>query len=426
MKRTVFCCSAMIAILMMLLPVQRALAAPDGIAPYIELQRELFLAGLYLPEPVSNAQQALSLRGSRQMEIRFVADHMTAGKLSRMFLQSIAINNPATAQRASGESLASFFNAFKGSLRRGDILSISERTDGSGVNVYLNRQRLISLDDGNFFNMLLVTWIGSVPPSREFKSALLGDSAAGDIARYGQITPADERLGLVAQWQNPAPKVAAPSSAASKAPVASNSSDAANTTSATVAERQASVAVVPAPAVAAVTLPRPELGASTKVAEQAASSRAPEPEAVSSPAAATQAPAAVASSSAAPSSPAPAAIAAAGVAEPEEDLPDFSAESLGLLQDYTSQLVTLTHAEIKYPRRAMKLEQTGSVRMAVVIDRAGEVLEVQPLLESGFKQLDDAVRRAIDKAAPYPAIPEGVAAEHFEFVFPITFMLERS
>lgn len=422
MKRTVFCCSAMIAILMMLLPVQRALAAPDGIAPYIELQRELFLAGLYLPEPASNAQQALSLRGSRQMEIRFVADHMTAGKLSRMFLQSIAINNPAAAQRASGESLASFFNAFKGSLRRGDILSISERTDGSGVNVYLNRQRLISLDDGNFFNMLLVTWIGSVPPSREFKSALLGDSAAGDMARYGQITPADERLGLVAQWQNPAPNVAAASSAASKAPVASNSSDAVNTTSATVAVRQASVAAVPA--VAAVTLPKPELSASTTVAEQAVSSRAQE--AGSSPAAATQAPAAVASSSAAASLLAPAAIAAAGVAEPEEDLPDFSAESLGLLQDYTSQLVTLTHAEIKYPRRAMKLAQTGSVRMAVVIDRAGEVLQVQPLLESGFKQLDDAVRRAIDKAAPYPAIPEGVAAEHFEFVFPITFMLERS
>ena len=422
MKRTVFCCSAMIAILMMLLPVQRALAAPDGIAPYIELQRELFLAGLYLPEPASNAQQALSLRGSRQMEIRFVADHMTAGKLSRMFLQSIAINNPAAAQRASGESLASFFNAFKGSLRRGDILSISERTDGSGVNVYLNRQRLISLDDGNFFNMLLVTWIGSVPPSREFKSALLGDSAAGDMARYGQITPADERLGLVAQWQNPAPNVAAASSAASKAPVASNSSDAVNTPSATVAVRQASVAAVPA--VAAVTLPKPELSASTTVAEQAVSSRAQE--AGSSPAAATQAPAAVASSSAAASLLAPAAIAAAGVAEPEEDLPDFSAESLGLLQDYTSQLVTLTHAEIKYPRRAMKLAQTGSVRMAVVIDRAGEVLQVQPLLESGFKQLDDAVRRAIDKAAPYPAIPEGVAAEHFEFVFPITFMLERS
>ena len=422
MKRTVFCCSAMIAILMMLLPVQRALAAPDGIAPYIELQRELFLAGLYLPEPASNAQQALSLRGSRQMEIRFVADHMTAGKLSRMFLQSIAINNPAAAQRASGESLASFFNAFKGSLRRGDILSISERTDGSGVNVYLNRQRLISLDDGNFFNMLLVTWIGSVPPSREFKSALLGDSAAGDMARYGQITPADERLDLVAQWQNPAPNVAAASSAASKAPVASNSSDAVNTTSATVAVRQASVAAVPA--VAAVTLPKPELSASTTVAEQAVSSRAQE--AGSSPAAATQAPAAVASSSAAASLLAPAAIAAAGVAEPEEDLPDFSAESLGLLQDYTSQLVTLTHAEIKYPRRAMKLAQTGSVRMAVVIDRAGEVLQVQPLLESGFKQLDDAVRRAIDKAAPYPAIPEGVAAEHFEFVFPITFMLERS
>ncbi|WP_084591445.1 TonB family protein [Gilvimarinus agarilyticus] len=409
MKRTVFCCSAMVAIFMMLLPVQRAMAAPDGVAPYIELQRELFLAGLYLPEPVSNAQQAVELRGSRQMELRFVAESMTAGKLSRMFLQSIAINNSAAAQRASGESLASFFNAFKGSLRRGDILAISERTDGSGANVYLNRERLVSVDDASFFNLLLVTWIGSVPPSREFKSALLGGSAAADVARFDQISPSPERLSLVEQWQNPSPESA---SVASLAQVSS------------AAESSASVASEPAvPVVAAVFVPQPKLEMPTLVAPVAAEAQLPA--SVEQSTTAQVSPLAEARSSVA-SEPSPAPVASAPAPEPEEDLPDFSAESLGMLQDYTAQLVTLTHAEIKYPRRAMKLEQTGSVRMAVVIDRAGEVLEVQPLLESGFKQLDDAVRRAIDKAAPYPAIPDDLTAEHFEFVFPITFMLERS
>lgn len=113
------------------------------------------------------------------------------------------------------------------------------------------------------------------------------------------------------------------------------------------------------------------------------------------------------------------------MADAEEALPSFSPESLAVLQEYTARLVQLTHANIKYPRRAMQLKQTGSVRMGVVIDREGRVMDIQPLLASAYKPLNQAVEKAIRRTEPYPALPAGIAAERFEFVFPITFRLEN-
>ncbi|UTF58756.1 TonB family protein [Gilvimarinus sp. DA14] len=390
----------------------RSASAPLGVAPYVELEREAFLMGLFVPGFAVTAQDVINTAGSRAMEFKFTADRMTAGKLSRLFLQSIAINASPQLQRASADSLAQFFNTLKGSLRTGDVLSISEKTDASGVLIYLNGITLADIDDANFFNLLLLGWIGSVPPSTDFKAALLGNSNADDVARFRHIEPSPERREAVAAWLAPAVESPEPAVEPEVAAAASTSSAALNDEQEEQSsEALASVAALPdadvelvAPALAVAPAALPEAATAANVAQVAAESSA-------------------AASSAAPE---PAPVAAVPEPEPEEDLPNFSAESLNVLQDYTAQLVQLTHAQIKYPRRAMKLQQTGSVRMAVVIDAEGELVEMQPLLESGYKQLDDAVEKAIEKAAPYPAIPESLPAEHFEFVFPITFMLEQS
>ncbi|MCP8899858.1 TonB family protein [Gilvimarinus xylanilyticus] len=372
----------------------RSSSAPVGVAPFVELERESFLMGLYAPGQPETAQAVIDTRGSRALVLKFTADRMTAGKLSRLFLQSIAINASPDMQRASASSLADFFNALKGSLRATDVLSISETTDGAGVRIYLNGQTLSSVEDPNFFNLLLLGWIGAVPPSTEFKAALLGASAGQDIERFMSIEPTAQRREVVASWLAP-PEPQAPAQSSSQA--------------------SATVSVVKA----AQPLPEPpELASAAEVASH------------STPAGEISA--AVSSTVESPAEPEPdpstevAQAQSSAPAQEEQDLPNFSVESLQVLQDYTALLVKLTHQEIKYPRRAMKLRQTGSVRMAVVIDGNGELVDIQPLLESGYKQLDDAVEDAIEDAAPYPPVPDSLPAEHFEFVFPITFMLEQS
>ena len=363
---------------------------------------------LYVPGMASTAQAALFAAGSRALVLKFTADRMTAGKLSRLFLQSIAINANPQVQRASADSLAVFFNAFKGSLRPGDVLTLSEKTNASGVRVYLNGQTLANIEDPQFFNLLLLAWVGAVPPSTEFKAALLGQYEPEDLARFEQIAPSAEREAAIAAWVAPDTQKEIANTADTE--VASASQSASVTVAEPEPEPQAPAAELVDSAPASVAAAEPEQAA--PVAEQR-SSQAPSPELVAPEPLAAE-----------PKSLAPAPAVVAARVEEEEDLPDFSAASLEVLQDYTALLVKLTHEHIHYPRRAMKLRQTGSVRMAVVIDAAGELLEMRPLLESEHKQLNDAVERAVEDAAPYPPLPAALSAEHFEFVFPITFMLE--
>ncbi|WP_020207632.1 TonB family protein [Gilvimarinus chinensis] len=412
----------------------RSPSAPLGVAPYIELEREAFLMGLFVPAYVTSAQEVINTSGSRAMEFKFTADRMTAGKLSRLFLQSIAINASPQLQRDSANSLASFFNTLKGSLRTGDVLTLSEKTDASGVVVYLNGHTLADIEDPNFFNLLLLGWIGSVPPSTDFKAALLGQSNPADVERFRQIEPSPERSEAVAAWLEPMEEkpaetteiepVAAPTELATSSQPASDSavSEAALASVAAVPEASAPIDV---PVLAAAPVAQPvATPTNTPVTTLAATETDVAPEPTLEQAEASTSSAATARSTESESANRLAQSEKAD--EAEEDLPNFSAESLHILQDYTAQLVQLTHAHIKYPRRAMKLQQTGSVRMAVVINAEGELIDMQPLLESGYKQLDDAVEKAIEKSAPYPAIPKALRAEHFEFVFPITFMLEKS
>lgn len=354
-------------------------SAPAGIAPFVELNREAFLMALYVPGRVDSAQDAFRRAGARALELKFTAERITAGKLSRLFLQSIAINATPQEQRASANALALFFNNLKGSLRYSDVLTISEKTNASGVLIYLNGHTLADIDDAGFFDLLLKAWIGAVPPNTEFKRALLGDYRPEDLIRYRAISPSQARRAAVAAWLVPEPE---PATELTEVPVKATE-DAAEPEPQTVPQADPGIA--------------PQSPAVSEVAEKDVTEVTPPVQA-------------------APEPPA---------AEVEEDLPNFSPESLTALQDYTARLVQLTHANIEYPRRAVQLKQTGSVRMGVIINREGRIMDVQPLLSSGYKQLDRAVEKAIRRAEPYPALPETIAAEHFEFVFPITFMLEK-
>lgn len=334
---------------------------------------------LYVPGRVDSAQDAFRRAGARALELKFTAERITAGKLSRLFLQSIAINATPQEQRASANALALFFNNLKGSLRYSDVLTISEKTNASGVLIYLNGHTLADIDDAGFFDLLLKAWIGAVPPNTEFKRALLGDYRPEDLIRYRAISPSQARRAAVAAWLVPEPE---PATELTEVPVKATE-DAAEPEPQTVPQADPGIA--------------PQSPAVSEVAEKDVTEVTPPVQA-------------------APEPPA---------AEVEEDLPNFSPESLTALQDYTARLVQLTHANIEYPRRAVQLKQTGSVRMGVIINREGRIMDVQPLLSSGYKQLDRAVEKAIRRAEPYPALPETIAAEHFEFVFPITFMLEK-
>ena len=76
------------------------------------------------------------------------------------------------------------------------------------------------------------------------------------------------------------------------------------------------------------------------------------------------------------------------------------------------------------PPYATFKNQQGTVRIGTVVDRSGELLSVTATQESNYKLLNQAALKAVKKAAPFPALPEGIKADNFELNLPITFRLQ--
>lgn len=108
-------------------------------------------------------------------------------------------------------------------------------------------------------------------------------------------------------------------------------------------------------------------------------------------------------------------------ANPEPGL--SKAQALLARQFYMADVFKKINAHVDYPRRAQQLRQTGTVRLSVVIDGAGNVKTVAPVEELDFVMLNKAALAAVRSAAPFAPLPAGLDVAELELSVPITFAL---
>lgn len=125
---------------------------------------------------------------------------------------------------------------------------------------------------------------------------------------------------------------------------------------------------------------------------------------------------------------------AAELARKSLDLARLDAELSDALRVYTKKpreklLVpnTMTHVEaayldrwqkkvevvgnMNYPEKAKATNISGDLLLMVSINRDGSINDIQLLRSSGHPTLDDAARRIVKLAAPYPPLPEDILRE---------------
>ncbi len=116
---------------------------------------------------------------------------------------------------------------------------------------------------------------------------------------------------------------------------------------------------------------------------------------------------------------------AATVAAPPA--PTQSAIDPGLIQmaeaRYKAQLKKLIEANKQYPRRARRLGQQGKALVTFVIDRNGDISQIDITRSSGRKILDQAVIDTIRKISGKLPFPEEIRRQRWTFTVPITFRL---
>jgi len=400
--------SLMISGLCLMSPSLLADSLLNGLAIHKELNKEQFIGALYSDTLSSDAADQFNAAGAKRLELKVVAKRLSARRLNSMWIEGMAINNPANLLTAQAENMVAFTAMFKRSLRAGDVISV--RGEGQETTIHVNEVKLGTIESEQFFDMVMRTWIGSVPLSSDFRDDLLTNGTINDelLARYDSIQPSQARKQAVAKWLQPAQPKPLPV-AASKPPVDTPEVALAAPTKPTIAPPpvvQQPTLVAAAPEIAAPTpaAPAPQVEAAITTPAESAPEDAIEAEEE--------------------------ALLDEEELLAEEDLeeesaPLLTAESLLSRQLYHSKLLKWTYKYIRYPKRAVNRGHEGSVRVAVVIDREGNVKNVSEVESSKYSTLNKEAIGAVNRAIPFPAVPDEIEGEEFAFSLPIVFKLPK-
>jgi protein TonB len=77
----------------------------------------------------------------------------------------------------------------------------------------------------------------------------------------------------------------------------------------------------------------------------------------------------------------------------------------GIPTDYVNQVYARINRNTDYPQAARQRRQQGKVAYVLTLDQQGALLKVE-IQGSGVEALDEAARQAIERAAPFPKLPD--------------------
>jgi len=155
-------------------PVRQAAGLPlklngIGMRTYSVFRVHIYVAGLYLERPTSDADAILSSDSAKLLEIHFVHD-VNAEQARDAWVQGFEENCRSPCHLNKPDLLQ--FLAAVPAFRRGDESTLL--FVGRTVQIAVNGRTLGTISDGTFTRAILATFIGPYPPSEPFKHGLLG------------------------------------------------------------------------------------------------------------------------------------------------------------------------------------------------------------------------------------------------------------
>lgn len=132
---------------------------------------KVYVAALYLAQPVSRAESILEETAARVVAIHMRRD-VDADKIASALLTSVAKNHDAAEMQALQDRLNKF-KLLMPAMKRDDVLRLEFTADGK-TRVVRNGELLGALDGADFQRALLKIWLGNQPAEEALKQSLLG------------------------------------------------------------------------------------------------------------------------------------------------------------------------------------------------------------------------------------------------------------
>lgn len=281
---------------------------------------------------------------------------------------------------------------------------------------------------------MLKTWIGNRPPSGEFKNAILASGQDIDetlLERYNSLQPQAKRQVPLANKRAEAEKKAA--LAAAKAKAAAEKAKAEAKARAEKLAQEKKLAAEKAKQ-AQQAKAKAEREAKQKQAAEAAAALAAAAEKAKQSAAALARTSAAKATDAVIKTADKATAKAEPVPQPEPQVQATPAaptktpaelQQQGLSNAYQAYVQRRIYQHLVYPNKAYKKGLQGTVIANLKIGRSGQIESLE-LNSNAHSLLQQAAREAVNKAAPFAAIPSNINADELALDISLNFKLPPS
>lgn len=377
---------------------QAATLELNGAAAYSQLTREYYLGALYLPKRSDDINYILADTTAKRMQIVIRIPSWSPRRWSQIWQNNIAINNDDLSPSPQlQQALIDFTNFPRQDLQQGDELNIEYQPNGNS-RVLLNGDVVLELSGTEFFNYMVKTWIGKLPPTREFRQQILGQEEISAQIKATVLGHQPSRAGLFAGWiaAERATKVAAQAAAKAAEQAAARAEEereqarlrSAQASAQNKDEQQASEDR------------QARLAAEKLAKERAASQQKQQEQAIKAQAER---------------------LAREGSQTAAKNLAEEQRYYLNMLQ---WQLQRQTDAAVSYPGWAKQFNQEGLVELDLRINRKQEVSQVQVRDDSVPNLLINEVQRAVGVAAGKLNIADELAGDSWPVTVRYRFSLK--
>lgn len=374
----------------------------QGASVYQRLDNDVYLASIHS----SSSDSAAWLNSTKplRLEMRILAMELSPRRFYRLWNEGLAINLTQRQMNEQVDELTRFMYLLKDDLVEGDHVVISNETGQTRVSI--NGVELLVVEKPGMVASLLTAWIGRYPRSQRFKDRLVsmsGSDRSSMETQMAAMTVDSSRVAVIEEW-------------------VAKKKEKDNRVAA--AEREGAGELASGAAAGSAIVSGVSLGADSS-ALPAASSSEPVEEV-------TETAALLEGVEAGPSAAELEAQRLAEEAEKRQLAEEVERERQEQMRRVEQQLVEagyyrnilkLANGKVKYPRSALKRKLQGVARVSIVLARDGRVMSSIISETSEHLALDKAAENAAMVAAPYPAIPEIMEGDEFEFDIPFRFVM---
>ncbi|MBK8973884.1 MAG: TonB family protein [Hahellaceae bacterium] len=414
----------------------------NGVARYEQLSREYYSVAFYTQDPVTDVETALAAATPMRAELRIVVKEWTPFSFGQIWMRDLSMNNELSEKAEQIKPLMTFTHFPKAPLMKGDRIDIFY-APASGTRIRFNGEDVTQAEGATLFRYVLKTWIGSSPPTRQFRDDLLAGGVTGkatlekELGRHNELKIATGREGLLKGWQAEA-NLAAKEAEKARLEEAKAAEEAARkkaeeeakqlAAQKEVEEKAAKAAAARAAAEAQAVEAEKSLALAREEAKQLAEKAAQAAERAKTEAVAEAAKVAEAEQRAAEAAlkrqaeeetkarvaAEAAAAEVAAQAKADADVKALKSQRLGKQEAeyqaslYRWKIQDAVSRKVSYPDWARLFGEKGTYKASLKLNAQGQVTAITRLEPDGSSPLAEALKEAINKAAPFGPLPSGL------------------